>query len=708
MEEDYYCCIKEADIERYSQDIWNALLDIYDGYANLKTTITMLCPKCAKPDPSSQQLHSLCTQCCLEWSIQELIQDLEISESWKIVKWRLDVILEDIKKFHMPLKNSLEYTDIKKFKNLKWAEGDPVNVWMQLDYMSFLKNYCPAALMDIILNFWRGIFLKNVFVKYMNCDRVHQEPKRLLSLCGPLQWYPRKNTDFRRKITFHFGPTNSGTTFEAFKSFKAEGKSAIYCAPLSLLAIQVYQDVNKQGILCDLITGEDVKHYPGSVKWCCSVEKVDLSKKWDVGVIDEIQMIGDDLRGGAWTRAFFGLNADEIHLCGENSVVELIQDLCELTGDRLTMVKHNRRTQLVVEKEALVLGKSKIESGDCFVGFSERKLREIKKTILQHQSFVKCTLLYGSLPPELILEEAENFLKDTETQKTVLLATDAIVLGLNLPLRRVIFTETKKYDPRINSHKSSSPVNKHLINQIAGRAGRGSEIGYCTATDSKSLEYLTSCLEALTEPIKLAVLDLDPTILPILEHRWRKLGQFRDSNFVRYIKLCMGFRKLGLGKAGVGNSCDKVLFRFTKFPTEFWNLANQIAVKDLMPRITLSDFLKLCNCPCEDPLVVVSWMTNMFSTFTECPFNYLNGAFDYNMNEHTFEGVYSLVRAYKYLYTQFPQQRSLMIHYDRLPELELQIKRIIRQREKKEEEYWLRYPLNSEYKKERAIINIVE
>ncbi|GLJ41658.1 hypothetical protein SUGI_0862110 [Cryptomeria japonica] len=423
-------------------------------------------------------------------------------------------------------------------------------------------------------------------------------------------------------------------------------------------------------------------------------------------------MIGDDLRGGAWTRAFFGLNADEIHLCGENSVVDLIRDLCELTGDRLTMVKHRRRTQLVVEKEALV--PSKIESGDCFVGFSVRKLREIKKTIFQQQPFVKCTLLYASLPPEFIIEAAENFLKDSETQKTVLLATAAVVMGLNLPLRRVIFTETKKYDPSIiNFCKSSSPVKIQLIKQIAGRAGRGSEIGYCTATNYKSLEYLTSCLDALTEPIKLAILDLDPTILPILDHRWRKLGEFQDWTFVRYLQLCMGSKRLGLGRAGrkvgYGKSCGKVLFRFRKFPSEFWNLANQIALKDLMPLITLSDFLKLCNCPCEDPLVVISWMTNMFSRFTECPFNYLNGAFDYNMNEYTFEGVYSLVRAYKYLYTQFPQQRPLMIHYDRLPELELQIKRIIRQREKKEEEYWLLYPSNSEeYKKEPAIIDIVE
>ncbi|GLJ41657.1 hypothetical protein SUGI_0862100 [Cryptomeria japonica] len=266
----------KEEIERYSQDIWNALLGIYDGYANLKTTITMLCPKCGKPDPSSQHLESPCTQCSKKWSIQEIRRD---KKSWKRIKWRLDDILEYIKKFHMPLKNSFEYRDTKKFMKLEWAEGDRVTLWMQLDYMSFLKNYCPAALMDIILKFSSCIFLKNVFVKYMNCDRVHREPKRLLSLCGPLQWYPRKGTDSKREITFHFGPTNSGTTFEAMKSFKEQGKSAIYCAPFSLLAMQVYQDVTKEGILCDLKTVEDFKYRQDSVKCCCSVEMVDLSKK---------------------------------------------------------------------------------------------------------------------------------------------------------------------------------------------------------------------------------------------------------------------------------------------------------------------------------------------------------------------------------------------------------------------------------------------
>lgn len=39
----------------------------------------------------------------------------------------------------------------------------------------------------------------------------------------------------------------------------------------------------------------------------CTVEMVNLEKNYNVAVIDEIQMIADQQRGWAWTRAFLGL-----------------------------------------------------------------------------------------------------------------------------------------------------------------------------------------------------------------------------------------------------------------------------------------------------------------------------------------------------------------------------------------------------------------
>lgn len=66
----------------------------------------------------------------------------------------------------------------------------------------------------------------------------------------------------------------------------------------------------------------------------------------DVAVIDEIQMMRDPQRGWAWTRAFLGLQAKEIHLCGEISAIRLIQDLTITTGDDLEIKEYQRLTKL--------------------------------------------------------------------------------------------------------------------------------------------------------------------------------------------------------------------------------------------------------------------------------------------------------------------------------------------------------------------------
>ncbi len=46
-------------------------------------------------------------------------------------------------------------------------------------------------------------------------------------------------------------------------------------------------------------------------------------------------MIADDDRGWAWTQAFLGVQAREVHLCGEERTVELIQSICARIGDKV-------------------------------------------------------------------------------------------------------------------------------------------------------------------------------------------------------------------------------------------------------------------------------------------------------------------------------------------------------------------------------------
>jgi hypothetical protein len=53
-------------------------------------------------------------------------------------------------------------------------------------------------------------------------------------------------------------------------------------------------------------------------------------------------MIGDDQRGYAWTRALLGLPANEVHVCGDLSAVDLVRALAASCGDEFELVTYDR------------------------------------------------------------------------------------------------------------------------------------------------------------------------------------------------------------------------------------------------------------------------------------------------------------------------------------------------------------------------------
>ena len=50
----------------------------------------------------------------------------------------------------------------------------------------------------------------------------------------------------RRSVIYHAGPTNSGKTYNALAALK-EAWSGVYCGPLRLLALEVYESLNLDG-----------------------------------------------------------------------------------------------------------------------------------------------------------------------------------------------------------------------------------------------------------------------------------------------------------------------------------------------------------------------------------------------------------------------------------------------------------------------------
>lgn len=52
------------------------------------------------------------------------------------------------------------------------------------------------------------------------------------------------------------GPTNSGKTYSALERLKKCSKG-LYCAPLRLLAMEVFDTLNRDGVYCSLVTGKE-------------------------------------------------------------------------------------------------------------------------------------------------------------------------------------------------------------------------------------------------------------------------------------------------------------------------------------------------------------------------------------------------------------------------------------------------------------------
>lgn len=238
----------------------------------------------------------------------------------------------------------------------------------------------------------------------------------------------------RRKIILHVGPTNSGKTHQALVAL-ARARTGVYAGPLRLLAHEVFSRFNEGRIgdegkrVCNLITGEEQRIIDREAGLSsCTIEMFPTAKKLDVGVIDEIQMIGDPGRGTAWTQAILGSNCAELHLCGEESVVELIQQIAKELGDQCVVNRYSRLSPLVVAKKSLGSDLSKIRSGDCLVTFSRSNIFAFKRAV-EEKTGLRVAVAYGGLPPEVREEQARVF---NEGGYDVLVASDAVGMGLNL------------------------------------------------------------------------------------------------------------------------------------------------------------------------------------------------------------------------------------------------------------------------------------
>lgn len=296
----------------------------------------------------------------------------------------------------------------------------------------------------------------------------------------------------KRNLIYIQGETNSGKTYTAFEMAK-EKESGIYAAPLRLLALEGQQEFKKRGVSCSMITGEEREEVEGARFISSTVEMIDYSKEYDIAIIDEVQLINDLDRGHAWLEAIVGVNAKTVILVGSKDIEPVITDLADYLNEPLEIQSFSRKTKLKFDKNLFERSMSelgKLPPHSAVVAFSKKDVLDLK--IRFEKLGNKVSVIYGALPPQVRRIETERFVNG---ETDVVIATDAIGMGLNLPIENVFFSKKEKFDGR-----TVGEIDPALVKQIVGRAGRylKFETGYVSALSSDVFNYINKAFKKNT------------------------------------------------------------------------------------------------------------------------------------------------------------------------------------------------------------------
>ncbi len=265
------------------------------------------------------------------------------------------------------------------------------------------------------------------------------------------------------------GPTNTGKTHVAIEQMLRYDTGMIGL-PLRLLAREVYdrliQRVGEQQVA--LITGEERRAPPGARYLVCTVEAMPLSRPVEFLAVDEIQLAGDPGRGHIFTDRLLHARGTKATLfLGSDSISGLMRKLCPgvtITAQpRLSALTHRGRIKLgaLPPRSAIVSF-----SADSVYALAERARRK----------FGGCAVVLGALSPRTRNAQVAMF---QSGEVPVLVATDAIGMGLNLEIEHVAFAQLHKFDGT-----RSRLLHIGELAQIAGRAGRYKTDGTFGVTES--------------------------------------------------------------------------------------------------------------------------------------------------------------------------------------------------------------------------------
>ncbi len=313
--------------------------------------------------------------------------------------------------------------------------------------------------------------------------------------------YPARR--LTRQWTALLGPTNSGKTHRAIEAM-TRVTHGIYLSPLRLMALENQERIEAMGVPCSLVTGEEEIIREGATHFCCTVEEFARFRQqhWDVVVIDEVQMLADAQRGWAWVDALVSAYAPTVLMTGPALIEPSLRTLCALCEDRLEVKRTKRLSPVDVARHATTL--KHLEPGSLLVAFSRRTVLELKA--LLEMSGKTVSVVYGALSPEVRREQARRF---REGEADIMVATDAVGMGLNLPAHTLCFYTDEKFDGL-----QTRQLGVQEVKQIGGRAGRFGhhDQGCITALDPLVLKSIRRLFNSPDQPIDLAQFQVRPSI----------------------------------------------------------------------------------------------------------------------------------------------------------------------------------------------------
>ena len=260
------------------------------------------------------------------------------------------------------------------------------------------------------------------------------------------------------------GPTNTGKTYYALERMISY-KNGIIGVPLRLLAREIYDRlVSLKGTENVVLnTGEEKIRGKNERYWVCTTEAMPPNKTFEFLAVDEIQLCADSERGHIFTeRLLYSRGQFETLFLGS----AVIKDLIKLIVPDIEIISRDRLSKLSYSGKRNI---SKLGPRSAVVDFSVDRVYEMAERLRTSKGGAAVVL--GALSPKTRNAQVELY-QNGDVDHIV--ATDAIGMGLNLPINNVYFAAMKKFDGR-----RIRPLSTLEVAQIAGRAGRYTTDGFC-------------------------------------------------------------------------------------------------------------------------------------------------------------------------------------------------------------------------------------